>query len=362
MRIMLISRIVFVHVPFDNSSTPFDGTYNVFNWLRVFLTESLFRVGVPALSAISGYLLFRNGWDGFDYAKAVRTKSRTVLLPFLLWNTAVFLAFFILLRMGIGDGYVLDPKNASWRDLLSQLFAIEAYPVDIPLYFLRDLFVCILLSPLLAWLIRRIPFVTLSVLFLLALIPDLSLYLVLRCSILFSFSFGIYASLYKIDIKALDRYAPLGIALLIIASALLARAIYINGPILPEWVKFSRNLLAIIGAAGFWLLSAPLIKTEAGQKLSKTGSLSFWIFCAHQPLLVCLWIIWGKSGVNFYPLFFVGSIAILFPILIVSNNLTRNNAPRLYGILTGGRSKATPVKAALSPGISAEFVHSKGDT
>jgi succinoglycan biosynthesis protein ExoH len=356
MRIVLISGIVLVHIPFDPASSPFNGAYGLFDWLRVFLTESLFRVGVPALSAISGYLLFRGGMEGFSYLKTVRTKTQTVFLPFLLWNTAFFIAVLVMLSAGVGDGYVPGLWNMSARDLLTQLFATEDFPVNIPLYFLRDLFVCILLSPLLAWLIRRIPLLTLSALFLLAIVPEMSFYVVLKRSILFSFSFGIYASLYKIDIKALDRYAPLGVACLFAASALLATAIYMTGPSLPDWVQLFRNTLAIAGAAGFWMMSALLIKTNIGQRLSKTGSLSFWIFCAHYPLLVLLWMAWGKSGIDFYPAFFVLSLAVLFPVLAVSNNVARRTVPRFYGVMTGGRTKKASGRTAPSNGVSTELL------
>ena len=86
MRILLISGIVFVHVPSDPQTSPFLGTFGILDWLRVFLGDSLFRVGVPCLSAISGYLLFRRGLDDFDYGRRSRSKARTVLAPFLIWN------------------------------------------------------------------------------------------------------------------------------------------------------------------------------------------------------------------------------------------------------------------------------------
>ncbi|WP_443216796.1 acyltransferase family protein [Rhizobium sp. Root1203] len=356
MRIVLISGIVFVHIPFDVASSPFNGAYGTFDWIRVFLTEALFRVGVPCLSAISGYLLFRGGLENFSYLKTVRTKTQTVLLPFLLWNCAFFLVILVALGLGIGDGYVPDPWHASARDLMTQLLAVEDFPVNVPLYFLRDLFVCILLSPLLAWLIRRVPLLTLTGLLVLALIPEMPLYVVLKRSILFSFSLGIYIGLYKVDLKALDRFAPVGVALLIASSALLATAIYTTGPVMPDWVQLFRNTLAIAGALGFWLLSAPLIKTQIGQRLSKTGSLSFWIFCAHYPLLILLWIVWGKTGVNIYPLFFVLSLALLFPFLAISNNLCRKAAPRLYAVLTGGRTRKQPEQPVSARNISSELI------
>lgn len=48
MRIVLISGIVFVHVPYDPATSPYVGTYGGIDWLRIFLGGSLFRVGVPA--------------------------------------------------------------------------------------------------------------------------------------------------------------------------------------------------------------------------------------------------------------------------------------------------------------------------
>jgi succinoglycan biosynthesis protein ExoH len=348
MRIVLISGIVFVHIPFDAASSPYNGTYEVFDWLRVFLGEALFRVGVPCLSAISGYLLFRGGRETFCYAKTVRNKVRTVLLPFLLWNGAFFLLVLLFQRAGIGDGYFHDLWNAPPKEVLDQLAGAQDVPVNLPLYFLRDLFVCILLSPVLAWLIERIPILTLSVLAVAAVVPDLAIWVVQRNSILFSFSFGIYISLYGLDLKALDRYAPVGFAGVLGGSALLATAIYLNGPNTPYWVQFGRNLLAIGGAAGCWMASSRLIETSVGKRLARTGSLSFWIFCAHYPLLMLLWITWGKTGVAFYPAFYFLALAVAFPALILSNASVRNRLPRLYGILTGSRSKATPQTAGTS--------------
>ena len=86
MRIVLISGIVSVHMPFDTYTSPFKGAYGFFDWLRAFLRDSLFRVGVPCLSAISGYLLFPHGTASPDDAKIIRRKTKTVILPSLVWN------------------------------------------------------------------------------------------------------------------------------------------------------------------------------------------------------------------------------------------------------------------------------------
>ncbi|MFS8046207.1 acyltransferase family protein [Rhizobium sp. BR 314] len=336
MRIVLISGIVFVHIPFDTNSSPFDGAYGLFDWLRVFLRESLFRVGVPCLSAISGYLLFRNGSASIEYGKTIRRKTKTVMLPFFLWNCAFFTFVLTLQYYGIGDGFLPDLSEASPHTLTTLLFAIDGTPINLPLYFLRDLFVCILLSPLLAFLIRRAPLLTLSFLLLLAAWP-ISIGIVLRNSILFSFSFGIYLSLHRIDVTIMDRYAALIGPVFLALAALLATVAYKAGPGLPLWLEVCRNLMVLVGIPGFWALSALLIRSRVGQGLAATGGLSFWIFCAHYPLLFCLWVLWNRGGSDLYPVFYVLAAALALLLLPLTNGMARNALPSFYNLLTGSR-------------------------
>ena len=133
MRIILISGIVFVHVPHDPETSPFLGLYGFFDWVRVFLGDALFRIGVPCLSAISGYLLFRRGWNAYSYPATIKSKTKTVLLPFLLWNGGLFIAVMLLQRAGIGVGYFPDLWNARPREMLSHGVAADELPVNVPL-------------------------------------------------------------------------------------------------------------------------------------------------------------------------------------------------------------------------------------
>ncbi|MDE1157511.1 MAG: acyltransferase [Neorhizobium sp.] len=349
MRILLISGIVFVHVPIDPSTSPFLGTNGFFDWLRVFFGDSLFRIGVPCLSAISGYLLFRKGAGAFSYGATLWSKTKTVLVPFLIWNLSLFVGVLALQRAGMGVGYFPDLWNGSWRETLDYAFATEALPIDIPLYFLRDLFVCIVLSPVLAFLVKRFAVPTLAILFIVAILPDLVIYVVLKKSILFSFSFGIFLALNKVDVKRLDRFALSGTLAMLALAALLATALYATGPDFPWGLDLARNTLSIVGAGGFWLASAMLIKSRAGQRLAATGSLSFWMFCAHYPLLVLMWMVWKRvAGDGLYPVFYVSAIAIAFVLLALTNALCARYLPPVYAVLTGSRGRKAKIAAAMN--------------
>ena len=336
MRIVLISGIIFVHVPYDPATSPYVGAFGGLDWMRVFLADSLFRIGVPCLSAISGYLLFHRGLDAFDYRRTLRSKASTILLPFLLWNTA-FLAFVYLAQShGAGFGYLPDVVNATPRALMNLGLAVESWPINIPLYFLRDLILCLVLSPLIAHAVMRYPRTVLALMLAYAVLPVPN-GIFLKKSILFGFSFGVAMALHGVDIRRMDRFAlPVTLAVLGIA-VLLSVALYAFGPEFPVWLDMLRALAAIAGIFGAWALSALLIRTGAGQALSRLGGLSFWIFCGHYPLLILFWMIWNRLGTAHYPLFYAASPALALAILVSTHALTRRLAPALHAILTGRR-------------------------
>lgn len=336
MRIVLISGIIFVHVPYDPATSPYAGTFGGLDWVRVFLADSLFRIGVPCLSAISGYLLFHRGLEAFDYRKTLRTKASTILLPFLLWNLA-FLAFVYLAQSrGIGFGYLPDVVNATPRALMNLGLAIETWPINIPLYFLRDLLLCLILSPLIALAVLRYPRTALALMLAYAVLPVPN-GIFLKKSILFGFSFGVTMALHRIDIRRIDRFAlPVTLAVLGVA-VLLSVALYAFGPEFPVWLDMLRALAAMSGIFGAWALSALLIRTGAGQALARLGGLSFWIFCGHYPLLIFFWMVWNRLGIAHYPLFYAASPVLALAILVSTHALARRFAPALHATLTGRR-------------------------
>jgi succinoglycan biosynthesis protein ExoH len=131
-------------------------------------------------------------------------------------------------------------------------------------------------------------------------------------------------------------------------AALLATAAYLTGPDLPLWLEIGRNLMVLVGIPGFWALSAILIRSRIGQSLAGTGGLSFWVFCAHFPLLFCLWVLWSRGGSEIYPIFYLLASAIALMVLPLTNGVARSALPSFYNLLTGSRSRqraATPAIA-----------------
>ena len=133
-------------------------------------------IAVPTFFMISGFLFFNNfrefSWDG--YKKKMKSRFKTLIVPFVLWNVAVWAA---LLVAKIGKMYYtggswdivtdyLDEKSwhfiwdiNRWGDANRPWLEWTTYatgPIDLPLWFLRDLIVVTVLSPLIYWVVKKL--------------------------------------------------------------------------------------------------------------------------------------------------------------------------------------------------------------
>lgn len=100
------------------------------------LSGALADMAVPAFYLISAFLLFWN-YKNIDYIALLKKKTRSVLIPYIIWSCAGFLYLLILKRENI----VFTVSGIARTICLST--------GNQPLWFLRALYVLILLSPIL---------------------------------------------------------------------------------------------------------------------------------------------------------------------------------------------------------------------
>lgn len=117
-------------------------------------TSWLLRVGLPVLSAISGYLMlwgWQQSWS--FYARKIRRRIQSLLIPFLSVSLLTVLTYACIQALPGTAGFFEPPLIRDWS--LAELWnRLIINPLNYPLYFLRDLFLVALLAPLLAWLLR----------------------------------------------------------------------------------------------------------------------------------------------------------------------------------------------------------------
>ena len=163
LRIPLAFMVVLWHsVGFGMSSGISMSYHNgIFDAVKIMFSEGLCLVSVPIFFVISGYLFeahFKT-WNFSEYKSYIKRKLSKLVVPFLLWNVICFLIGLLALMLSgyLKTGYI----DISFIDYFKEkggfnIFAYgnKGYPIDYPLWFIRDLLFVNLLYPLLRWLCK----------------------------------------------------------------------------------------------------------------------------------------------------------------------------------------------------------------
>ncbi|MGH6926970.1 MAG: acyltransferase family protein, partial [Dongiaceae bacterium] len=199
-RISLIVGLVFLHYQeYPNSKvSPFQGldvTQHQFaTFANSFVLFFFFSV-VPLLSMVSGWLFFSFAEEDATRALIHRMRRRffSLYLPLVFWN-ALFLALLVGLFIHEPGYPLFDDLNirfdsASGLDYVNAVFGITDHPVGFQFWFVRDLFVTALVSPLLWLMLRRAAYLGL-VLLGLAWLAGNDLIIFFRSDVVFFFYLG----------------------------------------------------------------------------------------------------------------------------------------------------------------------------
>jgi surface polysaccharide O-acyltransferase-like enzyme len=185
LRFPLIVGVVFIHCfgkPFDFKTIDFINLSGIdcYNLIRVSISMVLTHICVPVFYLISGYLFFigLEKWDNFLFLKKIKKRCISLLIPFLIWNSIYILMSLIgifrengwlgVQNFFIDNGYWhlywdcrewnLDRVN--WLGLSNRASSPYLYP----LWFLRDLMVVCLASPILYAIFNKIKILGLALL------------------------------------------------------------------------------------------------------------------------------------------------------------------------------------------------------
>lgn len=171
LRAIMPLMIILIHVPFLNPDVIcWQGGIECTIW--IFISAVLSQLAVPTFFFISGYYFFShfdtNKWDWQLYFTKIKKRCKTLLFPYLLWNLLYLLPSFLLFLIGriswdtfntnlanLGYWHIFWDCNSSPVTNILGVTRPGAVPLDGPLWFVRDLMVVCLLTPIIFFLLRR---------------------------------------------------------------------------------------------------------------------------------------------------------------------------------------------------------------
>lgn len=173
LRFPLIMMVVFIHMSpktinlIDSQYSLLSG-HGISNIIKILFSHTIASIAVPTFFLISGFLFFSNfqEWSWKGYQKKIGSRIKTLLIPYILWNLLPFLLIVGKCLIGdISNGnpttgtldffynnilrifYVFHEWESSSTDWLGNHLYSTA-PLNVPLWFVRDLFVISLLTPI----------------------------------------------------------------------------------------------------------------------------------------------------------------------------------------------------------------------
>lgn len=267
--------------------------WNTYEFLKLLVSQTLVKVAVPVFFIMSGYLFFANieKWSLKVYKAKMLRRMKTLLIPYLIWNFLMAVKLKTFSWNMFWNFWCPAGIQTDWFGHVQMMTA----PANMPLWFLRDLMVVSLFTPIIYILVRKLGYCLMAVLTVLylsgicAFIPGLSAY-----AICF-FSFGAFLSIRSMDmIEIFKRFEwpAYGLSFIFAISMLLTFHISIFSSLM-----LCFRLTGVI--AVFCLISRILSSTN--RRLPKiVSNSSYFIYLSHFVFFfsyidTMFFILFGKS-------------------------------------------------------------------
>ena len=329
------------------------GVENTF-WYSA-LNRSLPQFAVPTFFFMSGFLFFRNingDWDWKLYKSKLKSRFHSLFIPYLLWNILAYsadLVYFII------KGYFTKDYSQAmeyWGTLSPNIFwnvhpigthsqnwfggfAGYSAPVDLPLWYLRDLIVLVIIAPVIWFLLKKTNGWVLAVLFFTYISRVWVPLSGFGMTSMFFFSTGAYLGMKQIDvIKCCNSLQWIWIPTLVLAGLVVCfkgTYTFTGQNLMPFYIIF-----VIVTAVNFtshyvrkgWSANAFLVKS------------CFFIFACHEVIFKNV----AKSiverlfnGSTLWPLQFLIVAALIVIMCLVVYYCLNRFLPKVSKVLAGNK-------------------------
>ena len=364
LRFPLIVGVVFIHFNIIEMGLSAHGIsygadypgwfYHVVRFFSVVLPSMC----VPLFFFFSGYLFFyHTDFNANIYWEKLRKRCHTLLIPFVLWNIIGALMILMykipFLQTVLPDGANVK-IDLSFERVLNIFFNKDncilvqpavprntPYPIDAPLWFVRELFVVVILSPAIFYLINKLRgwFILLLGLIWSVLLPIVfphGSYFVLFGKAVFFFAWGAFYSVKKmnfvVEMQKL-RLAPYAFPPLAIADTL-TKGMVIN--------TYLHSAVIMVGLLSVVIIAANLIETDKVKVNQLFAKPVFFIFALHGLIIQNI----GKMVISFIHLpdnvYIITAFYFSIPIITIAictfvYILISRYLPPIYRLLTGNR-------------------------
>lgn len=342
MRFPLIVMVVFIH---SYISMPYYGSNVTANMVPIFfniqflLSEIIACIAVPLFFLISGFLFFYKliEFNSVTYTNKLKKRYRSLFIPYIFWDLLAIVITFIIqilfpsVLSGQGS-MVISWKASEWFQALWG----GVSPHNIPLWFVRDLMVVVILSPMVFFIVKYLKIYgilglcTFYILGLWIKIPGFSV------TSLFFFSFGAYFSLNGIDFV---MWAEKNVLKLAVLFFVVTSIIMMNKDL--SWLDSLKGVNNIVGLFFFVGVSSFFIRSEKWKISPLLLNASFFIYAYHgifseRFLRFFFLVINPATELSFIGIYIVTALLLVLGGIMMYSVCNRLS-PKFTSFITGSR-------------------------
>ena len=338
-KIILCVLVVFVHSFRDDSliniQTFSFNSSSIIYFIKDFVSHVICNCAVPGFFLISSVLLYKKN---FKWNENIKKKIKSLLIPYILLNTFWILFYIVFQSIPQFSKYFSTESTiiANWNltDWINAYLGIEGYPLLYPLWFIKNLFILNLISPIIKKVCNKIPITFLTII-ILAFIWNLKIpFSILSTGSLLYFTIGYLIVNNNIHIDDLNK---INTNIMVFLYPFLCVLYYIVSNTI-----ISRMLLLVIDIISLIIIFKTILKIKGNllSKLILIAPYSFAIYLFHEFSLtifvkVCTIVIPQNNIINLIEYFTLPFFTIIYCIIL--SIILKKFLPKLYCVLTGDR-------------------------
>lgn len=343
-RPLCIFFMVWVHVnPGVAEFAPVERGIQLADWYRFYFADGVGRTSIGLLAIASGFLAISTG-RVFPFGVFLKKRLRSLFLPMAVWSAILLLAY--LAGEQVKPGYLEQQVGEpwSWTHVPDWLFGITDHPANFPLGFLRDLFICALLTPVLVLAMRKFAWPVLAALFVLMVTHAPTPFL--GNNIPMFYSLGIWLAL---NGRTMENFIDHNAGKVILAFALYAA--FITGfrfydelhpemgltPVFYGFMEVQR----LFGAAAFWAIAGWISRQSWRSAITRFEPYAFFVFCSHIIFSTIFWVPYSAVIGGYYsftyPLFFTVTPVLVYVSAVLTAIFMSHYLAPIATVLNGGR-------------------------
>lgn len=297
LRFPLAVGVIMIHTSFSDvvingQSLAESMSLKVYDFVYEFLNTAFMQMAVPLFFFISGYLFFckTTNFGLMEYGQKMKKRARTLLLPYVFWNLVMIAVMYFgqILFPGLLSGNNMMIADYSIKDWIMSFWDISYrtgglhLPMNGSLWFIRDLMVVMVLSPLIWLTVKYLKYWGVMILMLAWFSGWDGPFTGLSAGAMFFFAAGAWFGINRVEFVRKIRTACI---LLLFGGDILATVILNVTRENAIWLEYANKMMILAGCSLMIQVSAYFIRSGLWKSNLFLAGSSFFLFAYHSPVV-----------------------------------------------------------------------------